>query len=337
MSGFEVAGIVLGALPLLIEGAKATKFYLQGIERWWQFETDFEAFVRAITLEDVIFTQNLDLLLLPLDLSDNERNSLKASSKSSLWRHPDIVAQLKHHLREALPLFTRLLNELRISLDELHEMIPVKFFLEPKSQRRLQEAQTQTIEMFWSSSSMNLAARLQIGISIATVLLGVGTSAWVPRGWNWEDIFVMRSKEKGPGQDWMFGPYMDHKSLSLTLKEIPMNAKDHAEAAIFSLGVLLMELHFRQGLENSPHWHRHCPGGQPNDLTNIAAAYAWYQDLEKDPGLVEGLAEPVRRCIQVSFASPADLESADFIRDVLEAVVQPLEAFLKQWSGKMIQ
>ncbi|RMJ06566.1 hypothetical protein CDV36_013836 [Fusarium kuroshium] len=87
---------------------------------------DFEAFVRAITFEDVIFTQNLDLLLLPLDLSDNERNSLKASSKSSLWRHPDIVAQLKHHLREALPLFTRLLNELRISLDELHEMIPVK-------------------------------------------------------------------------------------------------------------------------------------------------------------------------------------------------------------------
>ncbi|RSM12591.1 hypothetical protein CEP52_002281 [Fusarium oligoseptatum] len=68
MSGFEVAGIVLGALPLLIEGAKATKFYLQGIERWWQISK-------------------------PL---------------------------------EALPLFTRLLNELRISLDELHEMIPVK-------------------------------------------------------------------------------------------------------------------------------------------------------------------------------------------------------------------
>ncbi|RSL40081.1 hypothetical protein CEP53_013606 [Fusarium sp. AF-6] len=591
MSGFEVAGIVLGALPLLIEGAKATKFYLQGIERWWQFETDFEAFVRAITFEDVIFTQNLDLLLLPLDLSDNERNSLKASSKSSLWRHPDIVAQLKHHLREALPLFTRLLNELRISLDELHEMIPVKnawtpsnpvqdeilklcisfcrrrqpvldsaskanqqlerilrnahdiqsaaqapsfghgrdnstskdvdrfiklqrqsqvlysalkaglnchcneqhrcgldgswklqigrslnvknepaevvengelapvptstflavtdtemsnkkrpwtnkfreltkpkrllkpmskgpsnssaeegqdeqvpfvkkpapqlapniaqhrnggkdprrgsqyifkaksgkaaviadicslikapqsdvvslglinaehhdvkFFLEPKSQRRLQEAQTQTIEMFWSSSSMNLTARLQIGISIATVLLGVGTSAWVPRGWNWEDIFVMRSKEKGPGQDWMFGPYMDHKSLSLALKEIPMNAKDHAEAAIFSLGVLLMELHFRQGLENSPHWHRHCPGGQPNDLTNIATAYAWHQDLEKDPGLVEGLAEPVDTVInnfgKAQNAPPEVCAFSRSVRRVFTLLVH-LDLFLSQDS-----
>ncbi|KAM5358193.1 hypothetical protein ACJZ2D_015507 [Fusarium nematophilum] len=78
---------------------------------------------------------------------------------------------------------------------------------------------------------------------------------------------------------------------------------------------------------------RHCPGGKPNDFTAWAAACDWYEELASDPALEEGPAEPVRRCIKISFSAPADLGSSEFLRDGFEAVVEPLEEFIDQWSG----
>ncbi|KAH8898866.1 hypothetical protein GQ53DRAFT_836870 [Thozetella sp. PMI_491] len=634
MSGFEIAGAVLGILPLLFEGAKAAQFYLEGIDRWWQFRTDFEALVRAIMFEEVIFAQNLNLLLTPLELSDKERSSLKHSHTSSLWHHPDIVGKIRHHLEEALPLFTRMLRELNDSLDELYKLLPIKkgevclptsrsvesevmklctsfsrkrgpvlekihttnqqlerilrnakdiksmaraspaspdrtssstvhvtsfvklqkqsqvlyrvlksglscscndqhrcgisarwekskldskgpslnlliddrqgrkqvrweveaadravpptprdeqhsldqiyeldlefklqgqkkgfvkaaqggkplvaalssfatvtnplstktertwtntfkklqkpakainsalksspgasskqtqtvqiqaaqvqvtqtaqkrvqiagpaaptapkmtkprvtdvcsfikappqndrflgtmeadyhdinFYHEPRSQQPLSEAQNETMETFWASTK-DLAMRLQVGLSIAVTLLSLGTSAWIPRGWCREDVFLMRCIQDGGGRMWTFGPYFNHPSLSLTLREEPMSARLHAEAAIFSLGVLLLELRYRTPLERSPYWGRYCPGGQRNDFTDTAAAHDWYEELASDPAFEEGLAEPVRRCLEISFSAPADLGSSEFLRDVFETVIEPLEEFIDQYSG----
>ncbi|RSL47441.1 hypothetical protein CEP53_009912 [Fusarium sp. AF-6] len=69
------------------------------------------------------------------------------------------------------------------------------------------------------------------------------------------------------------------------------------------------------------------------EFTDKAAATEWYGDLARDPALEEGLAEPVRRCIKASFSTYAAMEDKEFLRDVLETVVEPLEEFIDQWDG----
>lgn len=126
MSGFEIAGIVLGGLPLLNEGVKAAKSYFEELGRWWEFRTDFEAFVRAIEFEEVIYGQNLDMLLRAIELSDKEYWSLRNSHTSNLWHHPDIMSKLRLHLGEALPLFITMLKELNRDIDELWKLLPIE-------------------------------------------------------------------------------------------------------------------------------------------------------------------------------------------------------------------
>ncbi|KAK7418604.1 hypothetical protein QQZ08_011188 [Neonectria magnoliae] len=45
MSGFEVAGIVLGAFPILVESCEDLRSAFRSLKSWWRFENDFDNFV----------------------------------------------------------------------------------------------------------------------------------------------------------------------------------------------------------------------------------------------------------------------------------------------------
>lgn len=126
MSGFEIVGVVLGALPLVIEAANGLEFYIQGIKAAWFFRRHFKGFIREVTLQEVFFIQNLDLLLVPLDISDRERQSLKSHQSSRLWNHPDILWKISRYHQEASRICVRLLRELNDSLKELYTILPIK-------------------------------------------------------------------------------------------------------------------------------------------------------------------------------------------------------------------
>lgn len=70
MSGFEIAGIVLGAFLLLFDSCKDLRSAFRSLKSWWRFETDFDNFVAAIQREQIAFSQNLEILIDPLDLPD---------------------------------------------------------------------------------------------------------------------------------------------------------------------------------------------------------------------------------------------------------------------------
>lgn len=205
----------------------------------------------------------------------------------------------------------------------------IGLYLYPQFQRRLQESRIETMESFWTATG-ELSHRLRIGLSMAVTLLSLGTSAWVPPSWTREDVALMRcggnSREDAKTT---FGPYFRQICLSTTLQNDPEGAERHAEKALFALGVFLLELYYQQALQESPYWDLHCPQGRPEDGTAQAAAHDWYEELDVDPEL-EGLAEPIRRCIGIKFSTAADLGNGEFVRDVLETVVKPLEEYIQQ-------
>ncbi|KAI0867411.1 hypothetical protein GGS24DRAFT_485755 [Hypoxylon argillaceum] len=126
MSGFEIAGLVLGAYPILYDTAKDLRGVLQKTKAWWFFERTFDDFVSEIQKEYVSFSQILEILLDPLDLSSEERRRLQDEPNCSLWHEAHIQAQLRHRIQPKYYLwFMGQLQEMNAALTELHAMLPI--------------------------------------------------------------------------------------------------------------------------------------------------------------------------------------------------------------------
>ncbi|KAL3301010.1 protein prib [Colletotrichum asianum] len=70
MSGFEIAGLALGAFPLLIEGAKELEGFAKKFEFYWEFRTKFESFIADVNvcrLQDIAKALNDLRELFPVD------------------------------------------------------------------------------------------------------------------------------------------------------------------------------------------------------------------------------------------------------------------------------
>lgn len=75
MSGIEIAGLVLGAFPLLISAAEHYREGCESIKDWWQFEGVYLTFRNKVKTEETLFrTYMISVLLEDLDsVEDAER------------------------------------------------------------------------------------------------------------------------------------------------------------------------------------------------------------------------------------------------------------------------
>ncbi|KAM0424424.1 hypothetical protein ACHAPT_010345 [Fusarium lateritium] len=126
MSGFEIAGVVLGGFPILIEAARPLSQYFQGAERWWHFRRDFMTLISTIEDESIAYSQNLELLLTPVDVDPEVKATLQEEPESKLWHDPAIQAKLKNRIKsQYMSWFGRQLLEMRETLRELYGMLPI--------------------------------------------------------------------------------------------------------------------------------------------------------------------------------------------------------------------
>ncbi|KAK0742160.1 hypothetical protein B0T21DRAFT_124717 [Apiosordaria backusii] len=95
MSGFEIAGIVLGASPLIIEGSKLVRGYLEMSIFWLKFSTKFPDMVAAVEDELMAFRQNVELLLRPLALGVETESRLLNDGNSTKWHDPSLQSLLR--------------------------------------------------------------------------------------------------------------------------------------------------------------------------------------------------------------------------------------------------
>ena len=125
MSGFEIAGIVPGAFPLLLEGLKGSRAQLTDVKTWWKSERAFDHFVDDIVSESIAFSQVIDLLVIPCErLTEDEARLLRQDENSILWHDPRIQVELKRRVQPRETWFFRKLGEARDVLNRLHLMLP---------------------------------------------------------------------------------------------------------------------------------------------------------------------------------------------------------------------
>ncbi|KAH7312519.1 hypothetical protein B0I35DRAFT_437204 [Stachybotrys elegans] len=128
MSGFEIAGVVLGAFPILCDASKDLRRWYQDVQTWWQFEREFEDFIQDVWREHMTFLQIVELLLDPItNLTQDERRALESDPGSMLWRSPHIQSELEQRIQtKYYKWFQHQLAALNDEICALHRLLPVR-------------------------------------------------------------------------------------------------------------------------------------------------------------------------------------------------------------------
>ena len=122
LTGVEVAGLVLGSIPLLVS---ALEHYAEGvstIEKWWRFERELSTIKRLLTAEQVVFQGTCERLLDGL-VPPSELDDLIDNAGGSKW-NKDLDTGLRKRLGRSYSSFNdcvedmyRVINELKSRLD----------------------------------------------------------------------------------------------------------------------------------------------------------------------------------------------------------------------------
>jgi hypothetical protein len=98
MSGLETAGVVLGALPLIIS---ALEHYAEGVrtaKRFWQYKSELRSLILQVRTEREIFVNTLERLLIGIIRIERIAEYLSHPG-GELWRSLDLDVKLQERLR----------------------------------------------------------------------------------------------------------------------------------------------------------------------------------------------------------------------------------------------
>lgn len=125
MSGFEIAGVVLGTLPLLVNSAVSVKNGLVKTKSWWRFETTFATFIARLRKEEIAYRQVIKRLLGPTGIPDNQLKRLLEGAETSLWNETKTCEALETRLDvEERSWFHEQLEEMCDIIQMLHDLLP---------------------------------------------------------------------------------------------------------------------------------------------------------------------------------------------------------------------
>ena len=126
MSGLEVAGLVLGAIPLLLMSARGISEELGRAHDWWDFEATFDNLLFVIEAQKSLYRQNLRLLVEPLSLPEGEIKALLEGTKLEVWNQANVQSSLRARFDEEDYIFmTRRLRAMHQSVVALQALLPL--------------------------------------------------------------------------------------------------------------------------------------------------------------------------------------------------------------------
>lgn len=128
MSGIEVAGLVMGALPLLAQGVKMLEGQLETLSLWRKFPTKFPQMIENIIDQAVEFDLNMKILIEPLDIDPERKAKLLRSAQSTAeWKDPELKVLLMARIGyDYLSRIIRMIRRIEEIVRELLGILPIK-------------------------------------------------------------------------------------------------------------------------------------------------------------------------------------------------------------------
>lgn len=112
MSGIEIAGLVLGAIPLVIAALEHYESLIGPMLAYKHYQGELAAAIISLTSQHALFQQNIEILLRPITM-DNQLVDMLDNAGSSFWQDPKIRDALEQHLGRAYQAYMRKITEIQ--------------------------------------------------------------------------------------------------------------------------------------------------------------------------------------------------------------------------------
>lgn len=126
MSGIEIAGLVLGSFPILLN---CLEYYHKGfepLENYWNFRAYFIAFIDDIRHQMMKYNDNMTRLLDPI-IADNESlNALVRNAKDPRWKDGSLDVPLEMRLASEHDRFLRIVERMEEVVESLKKFLRIE-------------------------------------------------------------------------------------------------------------------------------------------------------------------------------------------------------------------
>ena len=126
MSGIEVAGLVFGGFPILLNCLEYYRKGFEPLEEWWDFKTQFVKFVDDIKHQMMLYDQNLKRLLDPIVTDNEEFQSITENPNHPRWKDGSLAGPLETRLSSELGRFLRIVERMNQVMEDLGRLLQVK-------------------------------------------------------------------------------------------------------------------------------------------------------------------------------------------------------------------
>ncbi|KAL1635637.1 hypothetical protein SLS56_001690 [Neofusicoccum ribis] len=140
MSGIEMAGLFLGAIPLVIEGVK---FYVNSgstLRHYLKYKNILSDLCQELEIEYVIYQNTCEQLLDGLIEDSNEKASLLENPTGNAWKNEILEEKLKKRLARSYCIYMKTMEDMEKDVDEVKKLLKLgpdgKVQLESKSKFR---------------------------------------------------------------------------------------------------------------------------------------------------------------------------------------------------------
>ncbi|KAF1933464.1 uncharacterized protein M421DRAFT_97603 [Didymella exigua CBS 183.55] len=101
MSGVEIAGLVLGVLPLLIQGIESYNEGLDPIKSFMRWDKELPQCIRKLRNQHVHYAQTMRILLEPITAEVELAEMMTDPGSSQLWKDKEMALKLQDRLQES--------------------------------------------------------------------------------------------------------------------------------------------------------------------------------------------------------------------------------------------
>lgn len=122
MAGIEVAGLVLGAIPLILKGLQ---FYAEGIavtKRYWKYKEEVNNVLYELGAENTMYVNTINMLLIGV-VSRKEMTKFLADPGGVRWKEAKFDKKLRQRLGTSYDSYMESITHLMMIADKFKERL----------------------------------------------------------------------------------------------------------------------------------------------------------------------------------------------------------------------
>ncbi|KAJ9138329.1 hypothetical protein NKR23_g8589 [Pleurostoma richardsiae] len=125
MSGFEIAGLVLGAFPIALSALEIYDEISRRFGFWYEIRSEYQKCQRDLEIHQEFYKFHLTQLLLPLVADDELASRLIEDPGAEGWKAPAVADALEMRLQNRYTLYLGIMCEMKRVMVELNKELAV--------------------------------------------------------------------------------------------------------------------------------------------------------------------------------------------------------------------